>query len=47
MAEKGTFVCERGTMLVPVRAQLSKGEGLQEVVGLGEHTRWRSTNIQG
>lgn len=42
----GTFVCDRGTMLPPVRVQLSKGEEFPEAEGLGEHTRWRSTNIQ-
>ncbi len=42
----GTFVCDRGTMMPPVRIQLSKGEEFPEVEGLGEHTRWRSTNIQ-
>jgi hypothetical protein len=42
----GTFVCDRGTMLPPVRVQLSKGEEFPEVERLGEHTRWRSTNIQ-
>ncbi len=42
----GTYICDRGTMLPPVRVQLSKGEEFPEVEGLGEHTRWRSTNIQ-
>jgi hypothetical protein len=42
----GTFVCDRGTMLPPVRVQLSKGEEFPEAEGIGEHTRWRSTNIQ-
>ncbi len=42
----GTYVCDRGTMLAPVRAQLSRGEEFPEVEGLGPHTRWRSTNIQ-
>ena len=42
----GTFVCDRGTMLAPVRVQLSKGEEFPEAEGLGPHTRWRSTNIQ-
>ena len=42
----GTYVCDRGTMLPPVRVQLSKGEEFPEAEGLGEHTRWRSTNIQ-
>lgn len=43
----GTFVCDRGTMLPPERVQLAKGEAFPEVEGLGEHTRWRQTNIQG
>jgi len=42
----GTFVCDRGTMLPPVRVQLSKGEEFPEAEGIGEHTSWRSTNIQ-
>ena len=42
----GTYVCDRGTMLPPVRVQLSKGEEFPEAGGLGEHTRWRQTNIQ-
>jgi hypothetical protein len=42
----GTYVCDRGTMLPPVRVQLSKDEEFPEAEGLGGHTRWRSTNIQ-
>ena len=42
----GTYVCHRGTMLSPVRAQLTKGEEFPEAEGLGAHTRWRETNIQ-
>ena len=42
----GTYVCDRGTMLSPVRVQLSKGEEFPEAEGLGEHTLWRQTNIQ-
>ena len=42
----GTFVCDRGTMLPPIRVQLAKGEEFPEAESLGEHTRWRSTNIQ-
>ena len=42
----GTYVCHRGTMLPPVRAQLTKGEEFPEAEGLGAHTRWRETNIQ-
>ena len=42
----GTYICDRGTMLPPVRVQLSKGEEFPEAEGLGEHTRWRETNIQ-
>ena len=43
----GTYVCHRGTMLPPVRVQLTKGEEFPEAEGLGAHTRWRGTNIQG
>lgn len=43
----GTYVCDRGTMLSPERVQLARGEEFPEVEGLGEHTRWRETNIQG
>ena len=42
----GTYVCDRGTMLAPVRVQLAKGEEFPHAEGLGEHTLWRSTNIQ-
>jgi hypothetical protein len=42
----GTYVCDRGTMLPPVRVQLSRGEEFPEAEGLGPHTRWHSTNIQ-
>jgi hypothetical protein len=42
----GTYVCHRGTMLPPVRVQLTKGEEFPEAEGLGVHTRWRETNIQ-
>ena len=42
----GTYVCDRGTMLAPVRVQLSRGEEFPEVEGLGGPARWRSTNIQ-
>ena len=42
----GTFVCDRGTMLPPVRVQLAKGEEFPEAENLGEHTRWKQTNIQ-
>jgi hypothetical protein len=42
----GTYVCDRGTMLAPVRVQLARGEEFPEAEGLGEHTIWRSTNIQ-
>ncbi len=42
----GTFVCDRGTMLPPVRVQLTKGEEFPEAEGMGQHTRWRETNIQ-
>ncbi len=43
----GTYVCHRGTMLTPVRVQLTKGEEFPEAEDLGAHTRWRETNIQG
>jgi hypothetical protein len=43
----GTFVCDRGTMLPPIRVQLAKGEAFPEAENLGEHTRWKQTNIQG
>ena len=43
----GTYICHRGTMLPPVRVQLTKGEEFPEAEGLGAHTRWRGTNIQG
>ncbi len=43
----GTYVCHRGTMLSPVRLQLTKGEEFPEAEGLGAHTRWKGTNIQG
>ncbi|MFL6009788.1 MAG: YjzC family protein [Rubrobacteraceae bacterium] len=42
----GTYVCDRGTMLPPVRVQLSRGEEFPEAEGLGPHTRWQGTNIQ-
>lgn len=42
----GTYVCDRGTMLPPVRVQLTRGEEFPEAEGLGLHTRWRGTNIQ-
>jgi hypothetical protein len=42
----GTYVCHRGTMLPPVRIQLTKGEEFPEAEGLGQHTRWLETNIQ-
>ena len=42
----GTYVCHRGTMLPPVRVQLTKGEEFPEAEGLGGNTRWRGTNIQ-
>ncbi len=42
----GTYVCHRGTMLPPVRVQLTKGEEFPEAEGLGAHTRWLETNIQ-
>jgi hypothetical protein len=42
----GTYVCHRGTMLPPVRVQLTKGEEFPEAECLGQHTRWLETNIQ-
>lgn len=42
----GTYICQRGTMLPPVRVQLSRGEAFPEAEGLGAHTRWYETNIQ-
>jgi len=42
----GTYICDRGTMLPPVRVQLTKGDPFPEAEGLGPHTRWRETNIQ-
>jgi len=42
-----TYICDRGTMLPPVRVQLTKGDTFPEAEGLGPHTRWRETNIQG
>ena len=42
----GTYICDRGTMLPPVRVQLPRGAEFPEVEGLGEHTRWSQTNIQ-
>ena len=42
----GTYICDRGTMLPPIRVQLTKGEEFPEAEGLGTHTRWRETNIQ-
>ena len=42
----GTFVCDRGTMLPPIRVQLAKGEEFPEADTLGEHTIWKETNIQ-
>jgi hypothetical protein len=43
----GTYVCDRGTMLPPIRVQLAKGEEFPEAENLGEHTVWKQTNIQG
>jgi hypothetical protein len=42
----GTYVCDRGTMLPPIRVQLSKGDSFPEAEGLGTHTCWHATNIQ-
>jgi YjzC-like protein len=43
----GTYICDRGTMLPPVRVQLTKGDPFPEAEGLSVHTRWHETNIQG
>lgn len=43
----GTYICDRGTMQPPFRVQLTKGEEFPELEGLGEHTRWSQTNVQG
>jgi hypothetical protein len=43
----GTFVCDRGTMLPPIRVQLAKGEEFPEAEDLRAHTIWKETNIQG
>ena len=42
----GTFICDMGTMLPPVRIQLAKGEEFPQTESLGEATRWYQTNIQ-
>lgn len=42
----GTYLCDRGTMMPPARIQLGKGEEFPEAETVGEHTRWRQTNIQ-
>ena len=42
----GTYICHRGTMLPPVRVQLTRGEEFPEAEGLSAHTRWHETNIQ-
>ena len=42
----GTYVCDRGTMLPPIRIQLTKGEEFPEAEGMGSHTRRREKNIQ-
>jgi len=42
----GTYFCDRGTMLPPIRVQLTGGEDFPEAEGVGSHTRWRETNIQ-
>ncbi|MDP8926958.1 MAG: YjzC family protein [Actinomycetota bacterium] len=42
----GTYICDRGTMLPPVRVQLTKGDEFPEAEGLDIHTRWRETNVQ-
>lgn len=42
----GTYMCSRGTMIAPVRVQLSKGEEFPEAEGVGANTQWKMTNIQ-
>lgn len=42
----GTFICDMGTMIPPVRVQLARGEEFPEAGGLGASTRWYQTNIQ-
>ena len=42
----GTYICDRGTMLPPVRVQLTKGENFPEAEAMAHHARWRETNIQ-
>ena len=42
-----TYSLDLGTMLPPVRVQLTKGDPFPEAESLGVHTRWRETNIQG
>lgn len=42
----GTYLCDKGTMLPPERVQLARGETFPQTEDLGEHTRWRGTNIQ-
>ncbi len=42
----GIYVCDRGTMLPPVRVQLAFGEPFVETGDFGDNTRWRGTNIQ-
>jgi hypothetical protein len=43
----GTYICARGTLLPPVRVQLTKGDPFSEAEGLGAHARWHETNVQG
>ena len=38
----GTDVCDRGTILSPVRVRLSKGEEFPEAEGLSPHTQART-----
>lgn len=42
----GTYICDRGTMLSPIRVQLTRGDPFPEAEEIGPHTRWRETNIQ-
>ena len=43
----GTYICARGTLLPPVRVQLTKGDPFPEAEGLDIHARWHETNVQG
>lgn len=42
----GTYTCYRGTMLPPVRIQITKSERFPEAEGVGAHARWQATDAQ-